>query len=164
MNGATLMEATGVYIRIDSRMVKHFLDNVEAKDKAEVSIDVDGETRKLTLNEFKELVFPKQKRALQGLLIAGEEMRDKVLKGEKKITVRNDHRNYTLGPVLIGCQLLSWATLRTITKVQHKLLKDVTDEEMRADGFKDVDDMIAGLRNFYPNIDKDSQVTVIEWE
>jgi hypothetical protein len=163
-NFGAVETATGVYIRIDSRVVKHFLENVVAKDKSDVTIDFDGNVRNFTLEEFKDILFPTQKRALQALLIAGTKMRDEVLDGLKKITIREGHRNYTLGPVMIGCHLLSWATLRTITKIQWKLLKEVTDEEMFADGFISQDDMMAGLRQFYPNIGLDSPVTVVEWE
>jgi len=104
------------------------------------------------------------KRALQAILIAGEAMKEDVLSGKKKITIREGHRNYTNGPVLIGCHILSWATLRNITLVAYKTLDEVTNEEYTADGFESKGDMFLGLRRFYPDIDWNSPVTVIEWE
>lgn len=156
--------ATGLYVRVHTGIIKDFLNSVPVEDKTEVLVDFDGEIKKLTLAEFKEALFPTRKRALQALLIAGTKMRDEVLDGLKKITIREGHRNYTLGPVMIGCHLLSWATLRTITKIQWKLLKEVTEAEMKADGFKTLKGMITGLKQFYPDITAESPVTIIEWE
>lgn len=53
--------ATGVFIRIDTRMIKHFLDQVPAKQKFEVTVDFDGLTKNFTLQEFKYLLFPELK-------------------------------------------------------------------------------------------------------
>jgi hypothetical protein len=158
--------ATGLYVRVHSMMIKDFLAGLPEviKEKVEVLIDIDGEIAKLTLAQFREAIFPKQKRALQAILIAGEPMRDAVLNGTKKITIREGHRNYTLGPVMIGCHLLNWATLRQIIRVDWKTLKEVTSEEMVADGFKTQKGMLSGLKKFYPEITLDSPITVIEWE
>lgn len=104
------------------------------------------------------------KRALQAILIAGDVAKADVLYGRKKITIREGYRDYVLGPVLIGCHILSWATMRNITRVQHKTLKEVTVEEYEADGFKTRGDMIKGLKEFYPDINFDSPITIIEWD
>jgi hypothetical protein len=104
------------------------------------------------------------KRALQAILIAGEQMRDEVLDNIKTITIREGWRDYTPGPVLLGCHILKWATMRNITDVQYKLLKEVTEEEYTADGFVSFDNMLDGLKRFYPNINSDSEVTVIRWK
>jgi hypothetical protein len=104
------------------------------------------------------------KRVLQAILVAGEEQRDAVFDGRKRITVREGHRDYITGPVLIGCHILGWATMRNIIKVTHKLLKEVTEAECKADGFVNMADMLHGLREYYPTISPDSEVTVIEWD
>ncbi len=104
------------------------------------------------------------KRALQGILIAGDRLKEDVLTGKKKITIREGHRDYTEGPVLIGCHLLNWATMRNITSVTHKKLSEVQPREYKADGFDTKADMLMGLAQFYPQINWDSKVTVIEWE
>jgi hypothetical protein len=103
------------------------------------------------------------KRALQGLLIAGESMKNDTLSGEKCITIREGHRDYTLGPVLIGCHILNWATLKTITSVKYTTLGEVTQEEWEADGTSSLEELKAMLRAFYPDIDYNSEVTVICW-
>jgi hypothetical protein len=104
------------------------------------------------------------KRALQALLIAGEKMRDEVLADKKRITIREGHRDYTTGPVMLGCHILSWATLRTITSVVYCTMAEVTKEEYQSDGFESRDDLLVGLKEFYPNIRWDSPVTVVRWE
>lgn len=104
------------------------------------------------------------KRALQGILIAGEEMRDATLAGRKCITIREGHRDYTLGPVLLGCHILNWATMGEIIEVRHTILERVSRDELKDDGFLNWTDAILGLKKFYPNIDLDSDVTVIRWK
>ena len=103
------------------------------------------------------------KRALQAILIAGEKMRDDVFSGRKEITVREGHRDYTLGPVLIGCYELNWATMRQIVAVQHTYLGTVSKEDLQADGFEDWTDAVRGLMEYYPDISLTSPVTVIKW-
>ena len=103
------------------------------------------------------------KRALQGLLIAGETMRDAVLNDTKKITIREGHRDYTPGPVLIGCHLLNWATIRIIISVRHTTLIRLHPKDWIADGCNSQEELLQMLRQFYPDLNLDSEVTVIEW-
>ena len=104
------------------------------------------------------------KRALQAILIAGECMRMETLANIKKITIREWHRDYSKGPVLLGCHELNWATLRHIVDVRHTTLGEVTKEEYEADGFDAKSELLIGLSQFYPEINWDSEVTVIRWE
>ena len=96
--------------------------------------------------------------------MSGEQMRDDTLSGKKRITIRKGHRNYIPGPVLIGCQILNWATLKFITGVKHCTLSQVTSEEYIADGCESRKELRTMLRQFYPDLDWRSQVTVIRWE
>jgi len=104
------------------------------------------------------------KRALQAILIAGEEMKFDVLNNSKQITIREGHRDYSNGPVLIGCPDLNWATMRQIVNVRYCTLDEVTREEYEADGFEAKSSLLMGLGNFYPNINWDSPITVVKWE
>ena len=103
-------------------------------------------------------------KVLQGILIAGSEMRDAVKSGEKLITIREGHRDYSLGPVLIGCHLLDWAVLGEITQVIHTRLKDVSYENLVSDGFSSHAQAVATLQQWYSDINMDSKVTVIKWK
>ena len=104
------------------------------------------------------------RRALQGILIATEEMRDATLNGAKTITIREGHRDYTPGPVLLGCHLLNWAATRTITDVRHTTLQEVTEEECQADGCTNWRDLLHMLKRFYTELVATSDVTIIRWE
>ena len=84
--------------------------------------------------------------------------------GDKKITIREGHRDYTEGSILIGCDILNWACMANITSVKHCLLHEVTDNELKDDGFYDLEDAAKGLSEYYPNINIYSPVTVIRWE
>jgi len=101
------------------------------------------------------------KRALQGIVMATEHMRDITIDGTKKITIREGHRDYTLGSVLIGDDVLNWATLKEITKVRHTTLRNVTPDEYKADECKSVEELKEMLSQFYPDIHFNTPVTVI---
>lgn len=104
------------------------------------------------------------KRSIRAILIAGEKERANVLTHRKNITIREGHRDYTVGPVLIGCHILNWACLRQITNVKHTMLKFVSKEDLLEDGFNNLDECIASLKQWYPNINSESKVTVIKWK
>lgn len=92
-------------------------------------------------------------------------MRDNVLTGKKKISIREGHRNYHVGAdLMICCHIVPFAVMATITNVRHTFLMEVTEDELRKDGFKDLKDLHRGLRTFYPNIHYHSPVTIIEWD
>ena len=104
------------------------------------------------------------KRALRAILIAGRKMEEDVRYNKKKITIREGHRDYNEGHVLIGCDKLDWCVMRTIISVRHTTISEITKEECKDDGFYDHTQLIETLKGFYPNINWNSPVTVIRWE
>ena len=50
-----------------------------------------------------------------------------------------------------------------IASVRHRLASEVTLQECRDDGFTDVDDMVQGMRRYYPTFGPDTPVPVIRW-
>lgn len=62
------------------------------------------------------------KRALQAILIHGRKMEEDVRYNRKKITIREGHKDYTEGPVMIGCPNLDWCVMRKIYSVRHTIL------------------------------------------
>jgi hypothetical protein len=104
------------------------------------------------------------KRALQAILIAGTKIKENVLYIKKKITIREGHRDYTKGPVLIGCHLLNWIVVREIIEVRHTTVGQVINEECMDDSFGASLNLLVGLQKYYPNLTMDSPVTVIRWE
>lgn len=104
------------------------------------------------------------KKPLQAILIAGYKMREDILYYRKNITVRDGHRDYTKGLVILGCPLLNWCVRRDITSVRHTTLGEVTEEEYKDDGFESLHDLKTTIQKHYPKIGLDSPVTVIRWE
>jgi hypothetical protein len=105
------------------------------------------------------------KQPLYALLIAPDvAMRHQIVTGWKKITIREGHRDYRPGPVMLCCHEVPWAVMADITEVTHKTLIDVTPDEYVADGFDTADHLLAGMRQFYPKMDWTSPVTVIRFE
>ena len=96
--------------------------------------------------------------------MAGEELKSKVLNGQKHITIREGFRDYRRGPVLIGCHILDWCTKREIIDVYHCILGDTPISDLHADGFDALADAIEGLKKYYPDISASSPVTVIRWK
>lgn len=104
------------------------------------------------------------KRALQAILIAGKDQRDAVLNGNQKITIRYGIRDYTAGPVLIGCHILNWATLKNITDVRHTTVIGLKENEIKDCNYSSKEELLEELVKFYPEIKIESKVTVIRWE
>ena len=107
-----------------------------------------------------------------GVPVATYPMRDEILTGKKAITIREGHRDYRPGPMLLGCMGIpdpagiyteDWAIMATITEVLHTTLGEVVDADWQADGFATRADLLFGLRLFYPTIAMASPVTVIKW-
>lgn len=108
----------------------------------------------------------KMKQPLVALLISPDErMRNNIVSGTKTITIRDGHRDYRRGQtVMLCCHFEPWAVMADIKEVRHCLLSEVTQKELQDDGFKDVEDMLNGMRRYYPALEHDSPVTVIRWE
>src|SRR3989344_3829301 len=105
------------------------------------------------------------KQPLYALLIAPDHrMRTSIVYGDKTITIREGHRDYRPGPVMICCHLVPWAVMADITNVRHCTLREVTQEEYESDGFHSKNHLLSGMRGFYPNMTLDSPVTIIRWE
>jgi hypothetical protein len=105
------------------------------------------------------------KQPLQALLISPDyKMRDAIHRHKKEITIREGHRDYHEGPCWLMCHILPWAVKVNIIEVRHCAAGEITKEEWEADGFAHYDDMIRGMKKYYPSFNNESSVTVIKWE
>lgn len=105
------------------------------------------------------------KKPLQAIVIAGEKMRDDTFSGKKKITIREGHRAYEIGPVLLGCPILNWAKSAAIISVIHTTLGQVSKQDLMDDYGSDLhEDAIKILSQWYPKIGMNSEVTVVRWK
>lgn len=91
-------------------------------------------------------------------------------KGTKGMTIRKGTRSvlpnrYLLfvssDPVIVGSFSTYLQKLVWIEQIVYKPLNEVTDEEAQADGFINQNDLVVGLRRFYPDLKKDTPVTLI---
>lgn len=48
--------------------------------------------------------------------------------------------------------------------MRHCPLKEVTPEEWEADGFVGQENLLNGMRAFYPTLTLDSWVTIVRWD
>lgn len=100
---------------------------------------------------------------LQCLLLS-EGLVDCAMNGEKKITIREGHRNYKPGKVIVSCPAIYWSMEMQIASVRHTTLNEVTEEEYTDDGFVSRTDLFEGLKAYYPDLDLCSPVTVISFK
>ncbi len=101
---------------------------------------------------------------LQALLISpDDQVRQAILDGKIKATIRDGWRDYRSGPVMLCCHIKPWAVMADIVSVRHCAVWQITEEEILASGFKNRGELIKKLREFYPGIKPDSLVTVIKW-
>ena len=87
-----------------------------------------------------------------------------ILEGHKQITIRYGKRNITEGLLVAECaEGLSENIDVTVNKVIVCKLCEVTLEDLQKDGFADHADMLHGMKHFYPDINFESDVTVIHF-
>lgn len=103
---------------------------------------------------------------LYALLVAPDEKtRNAIIYGQIKATIRTDHRDYQEGkPVMLCCHLEPWAVFAIITKVRHCTLNEISKDEVLECGFDTREEVIQGLRKYYPDLNQASPVTFIKWK
>lgn len=84
--------------------------------------------------------------------------------GVKNLTVREGARAYTLGPAMLVCSLKQWCLDVNIVEVNQLFLRELDLETIQRNGYESLTKLIEYLRKWYPDINKDSIVTVIKWE
>jgi hypothetical protein len=84
--------------------------------------------------------------------------------GLKKNTIRAGFREIELGPLeLRSASGLHPVLVVDVIEVGHKLARDVAQQEIAANGFNDLSDMLSGMRRFYPDFGPLSVVTIVTW-
>lgn len=107
----------------------------------------------------------KKKRPIQAILMSNSyEQWDNIVNGNKEITIRTGYRDYVPGLLMIVNPEINMCVKATLTDVKYYLAKDVPKKDCIADGFSDLEDMITGMRQYYPEFNPDSEVTVIKWK
>lgn len=86
-----------------------------------------------------------------------------ILSGEKTTTIRRGiikpkHKRVYLhsGGKIVG-EL-------EIKSVRYLTVGDLTEKDARRDGFKDKEELLNGLRKFYPDLNEDDYITILEFK
>lgn len=93
-----------------------------------------------------------------------EEVFDNLQYGDKLVTIRKGRRDIILDDLLFECVDGTRKDIVEVRKVIHCRLAEVPEEYYRKDGFESLLDMLEGMRDFYPDISFDSEVTVVEFK
>ena len=83
--------------------------------------------------------------------------------GNKLVTIRSGRRDIQLGELLFESVELGREAVVVVTKVLYCALKDVDPDYYFKDGFHSTEEMLEGMKNFYPDMTLDSEVTVVEF-
>lgn len=89
---------------------------------------------------------------------------ERLLDGSKLTTIRAGNVRYRPGDVLIvhcGGLVLGRAK---ILRVERKKLIDLSEEDARKDGFGSLRELLQALKQHYPNLKRDTPLTILEFE
>ena len=93
-----------------------------------------------------------------------EDFMEKIKRGEKKATLRLGIKDYKEGEeVIIRCgdKIIGKAVIR---EVNHKKFKDLSEEDVILDGYKNKEELKAALKRFYGEFSEDDVFTQLIFE
>lgn len=82
--------------------------------------------------------------------------------GNKTTTIRAGHRDFRLGPAVLYFGP-SHRRNAAIIRTHHMSLDDLTMQNARTDGYNSLDDLLAALRSYYPDLAPGAPVTLVEF-
>ena len=101
--------------------------------------------------------------ALQALIFVPE-LVPQIQTGEKLNTVREGHRDYKEGQVLLGSPETNWCAMKTITTVTHTTIAKMARKDYLHQGWADRNQVLTDMQGYYPNLTMDSPITVVWWK
>lgn len=87
-----------------------------------------------------------------------------LLDGTKLCTIRRGERDISLDRLTFENVSETQFAVVFVTSVRKTFIDLLTDEEAQADGAKNAEDMFQSLKRFYPDLEKDSPITIIQFE
>lgn len=96
------------------------------------------------------------------IMLKGEYV-EKLLKGEKKSTIRKGYVIPKYKEMIVHGGGKPVAVIR-VTKVTRKRVKELTDEDAKKDGIENREKLIEELKKAYEDLKEDDLVTIIEFE
>ncbi len=98
------------------------------------------------------------------LLLFKREYIPLILSGRKKATIRPGEKRVKPGHIVIFVSGRQTFARGRVKRVEKKKLKELTQEEIRKDGFSSFGELFRALKSIYPEITVEDTVTYIEWE
>ncbi len=89
---------------------------------------------------------------------------DLIRSGRKRITFRAGRRRFRAGEIVDGACAEGVTIPLRITGCETKPLKEVTEDEARADLFQSREVVLEGMRRFYPEMTWDTEISLIRFE
>ena len=93
-----------------------------------------------------------------------EDFTERILRGEKRATLRLGIKDYRVGEIVkvrCGDEVLGDAV---ITEIRVLRLSQLTDEDVRLDGYKRRDELLKDLKRFYGDFKDDDVFTQIKFK
>ncbi len=83
---------------------------------------------------------------------------------QKRVTIRKGYRDVKPGPMLLESATDGFDSIEVmIGRVIFTPAGEMTDKEARQDGFRDLTDLIRGMKEYYPDFDENTEVTIIHF-
>ena len=89
---------------------------------------------------------------------------DLIRTGGKRITFRAGRRRFRPGEIVDGECAEGITILLRITGCETKRLREVTEEEAKADLFESREVVLEGMRKFYPEMTWETEISLIRFE
>ena len=86
-----------------------------------------------------------------------------LVSGDKTVTIRAGHRAIARGELVFEAVNSGERFPVTVVSVTHKKLGMLTDAEAQKDGAANAAEMELAMSRFYPDIDGESDITIIEY-
>ncbi len=96
------------------------------------------------------------------LMVKGKYV-DLILEGKKTMTIRKGYWVPKFKELILHGGGRPFAIVE-VTNVEYKKLKDLTDEEVRMDGFKNKEELIEALKKAYGDVSDEDLVTIIHFK
>ena len=82
----------------------------------------------------------------------------------KRVTIRKGRRNIQLGDIIFESTEIKRIQKADIIYVMYSLLKNIPIDAIENDGFNSVEEMLDGMKGFYPDITLDSECTIVYFD
>lgn len=94
-----------------------------------------------------------------------EDLRKDIISGRVTVAIRKGYRNYAPNhELMLCCHCESWVVLADIVEVSLLRQYAISQKDIEAAGYHTREEMARKLKEYYPDLDWDTPLTVIRWE